>query len=270
PKNKISLPDVFPKRIHLADATIIVRNRPHDFIAEHVDLDLDPRHPGEIAVEKLQLVGGQTWLRLKASATYNDRKLDLRDLVLGEEERFRSIEFDASQIAARKLGINFNYAGAQGNISGAIVLRESHDSLDTNVRIRSENVPLAAVNKFAALPDDWLRGQVEKFDVDLAGFLSSRATWNGNLTATVKDFRQEQTAFDRGDFQVVAKNGVATLQTAEIKQQQNEVHVKGSSELPRDIRDFGHAPATLELAATLPDLKQVTAAMPQKKRGPPH
>jgi hypothetical protein len=267
PKNKIDLPDVFPERIHIADATVIVRNRPHDFIAEHIDVDLDPRHPGEIKVDKLQLVGGQTWLRLAAQATYASRNLTVRDLVLGDEERFRSINFDASQIAARKLGINFDYAVADGKIAGAITLRESHDSLDTNVRIRSENVPLAAFNKFAALPDDWLRGQIEKFDVDLAGLLSSPATWNGNLTATVKDFRQEQTAFDRGDFQVIAKNGVATLQTAEIKQQQNEFHVKGSAELPRDIRDFGHAPATLELAATLPDLKQVTAAMPQKISG---
>ena len=267
PKKKIELPDVFPERVHVADATVIVRNRPHDFIAEHIDVDLDPRHPGEVKVDKLQLVGGQTWLGLAAQATYANRNLTLRDLILGENERFRSINFDASQIAARKLGINFDYAVADGKIAGAITLKESHDSLDTNVRIRSENVTLAAFNKFAALPDDWLRGQIEKFDVDLAGLLSSPATWSGSLSAIVKDFRQEQTAFDRGDFQVVAKNGIATLQAAEIKQQQNEFHVKGSAELPRDIRDFGHAPATLELAATLPDLQQVTAAMPQKISG---
>ncbi|MBV9618572.1 MAG: hypothetical protein JO201_05115, partial [Verrucomicrobia bacterium] len=267
PKNKIELPDVFPERVHIANATIIVRNRPHDFIAEHANVDLDPRHLGEIRVDKLQLVGGQTWLRLAAQTTYSNRNLTLRDLILGDNERFRSINFDASQIAARKLGINFDYVVAEGKISGAIALRESHDSLDTNVRIRSENVPLSAFNKFAALPDDWLRGQVERFDVDLAGLLSSPATWNGNITATVKDFRQEQTAFDRGEFQIVAKNGVATFQTAEIKQQQNEFHVKGSAELPRDIRDLGRAPATLELAATLPDLQQVTAGIPQNISG---
>jgi hypothetical protein len=267
PKNKIDLPDVFPERIHIADATVIVRNRPHDFIAEHIDVDLDPRQPGEIKIDKLQLVGGQTWLRLAAQATYASRNLTVRDLVLGDEERFRSINFDASQIAARKLGINFDYAVADGKIAGAITLRESHDSLDTNVRIRSENVSLAAFNKFAALPDDWLRGQIERFDVDLAGLLSSPATWSGKLSAIIKDFRQEQTAFDRGEFEIVAKNGVATLRTAEIKQQQNEFHLKGSAELPRDIRDFGRAPATLELAATLPDLQQVTAAAPQKISG---
>jgi hypothetical protein len=50
PKKKIDLPDIFPERLHVADATIIVRNRPHDFIAEHVALDLDPSRAGEIKV----------------------------------------------------------------------------------------------------------------------------------------------------------------------------------------------------------------------------
>ncbi len=267
PKNKIKLPDIFPERIHVVDATVIVRNRPHDFIAEHADLDLDPRRPGEIKVDKLQLVGGQTWLKLAANATYANRSLTLLNLVLGDNEQFRSINFDASQIDARKLGINFDYRVADGTVNGAVMLRESQDSLETGVRIRSENVPLAAINKFAALPEDWLRGSIEKFDVDLAGLLKSPATWNGNLTAIIKDFRQEQTAFDRGQFQVIAKNGVATLQSAEIKQGKNDFDIKGSAELPRDIRDFGRSPATLELAATLPDLQEVTAALPQKISG---
>ena len=267
PKKKIELPDVFPKRIHLADATIVVRNRPQDFVAEHVDLDLDPRHAGEIAVEKLQLVGGQTWLRLKAAATYNDRKLNLRNLILGDNERFRSIEFDASQIAARKLGIDFDYTVGQGKVSGSISLRESHDSLDTNVRLRSENVPLSAVNKFAALPEDWMQGSIEKFDVDLNGLASSPASWNGHLTAILKDFRQEQTAFDRGEFQFTAQNGTAVLQSADIKQDKNQFQLRGSAELPRDIHDLGRAPATFDLIATLPDLQEVTAGMPQKLSG---
>ena len=56
---------------------------------------------------------------------------------------------------------------------------------------------------------------------------------------------------------------VANLQSADITRDQNQFHLRGSAELPRDIRDFGRAPTTLELAATLPDLQQVTAGMPQ-------
>ncbi|HEX4639613.1 MAG TPA: translocation/assembly module TamB domain-containing protein, partial [Chthoniobacterales bacterium] len=267
PEKKIQLPDVFPERISVRDATIIVRNRPHDFVLEHAFVDLDPKHAGAIKLEKLQLVGGQTWLKISAPATYANRILTVRDLLLAENERFRTIRFDASQIAARKLTVNLDYMIADGTISTSATLRESKGSLDTNVRIRGANVPLEAINKFAALPENWIQGQLQKLDVDLAGLLSSPATWNGSVIAELKDFRQEATAFDRGIFQVTAKNGVAALQSADITQSQNEFHLHGSTELPRDIRDLGRAPATFDLNATLPDLEQVTASLPQKLRG---
>jgi len=267
PKKKIDLPDIFPERLHVDDLTIVVRNRPHDFVAEHIAADLDPSHSGEIKVEKLQLVGGQTWLKLSAPATYANRNLIVRDLVLADNERLRSVNVDASQIAARKLAINFDYAVGAGNVSGSVMLHEAQTSLDTNVRVRGVKVSLDAINKFVALPEGWMRGQMEKLDVDLSGLLSSPATWNGSVAVELTDFHQEQTAFDRGIFQVTAKNGVATLQSADITQDQNQFHLRGSAELPRDIRDFGRAPTTLDLAATLPDLRQVTAGIQQKIRG---
>ena len=267
PKKKIELPDVFPERLHISDATIIVRNLPHDFVAEHVSVDLDPRRPGEIKVEKLQLVGGQSWLKLSAPATYTNRNLTVRDLVLADQERFRSINFDASQIAARKLAINLDYAVANGSLSASVNLRESQASLDTSVHVRGANVPLEAINKFAALPENWMQGQLEKCDVDLSGLLSSPATWNGRVSAEIANFKQESTAFDRGLFEFTAKNGSAALQSAEITQDKNQFHLSGSTELPRDIHDLGRAPATFDLSAALPDLGQVTASLPQKVRG---
>ena len=191
-------------------------------MAEQVAVDLDPSHSGEIKVAKLQLVGGQVWLNLATPATYTGRKLVVRDLILADNERFRSITVDASQIGARKLAINSDYAVADGNISTSVALRESHGSLDTNIRIRGVNVSLDAINKFAALPEDWLHGQMEKLDVDLAGLLSSPATWKGNIAAQINDFRQEQTAFDHGVFQVALASGVASLQSADITQDRNE------------------------------------------------
>src|SRR5205807_3550310 len=99
--------------------------------------------------------------------------------------------------------------------------------LDTNVRLRAEKLSLDAINKFVALPENWIRGQIDKLTVDLTGLLSSPANWNGNIDAEVSNFRQESTAFDHGVFQVAAKNGVATLQTGEITQDQNQFHLTG-------------------------------------------
>ena len=40
PKHKISLPDIFPERVHLSDVNVTVRNRPHDFVLQNLNLDL--------------------------------------------------------------------------------------------------------------------------------------------------------------------------------------------------------------------------------------
>jgi hypothetical protein len=267
PKKKITLPDVFPERVHLVDATVIVRNRPHDFMMEHVDLDLNPRNPGQLKIDKLQLVGGQMWLKIAAQTSYANKILILREVALSNDERIRELRVDASRIDERKLAINLDYSVGAGKLSGSFALNEAQSSLNTDLHLRAENVPLGVINKYAALPEDFIRGQIEKLDVDLSGLISSPRTWQGKLISQISSFQQQGIAFDRGVFQIYAANGTAVLQTGDVTQGENQFHVKGSGELPRNIREFGHSPAMLEVAVTAPDLQKATAGIPHKLSG---
>jgi len=60
PKSKPELPKLLPERIRFVDATLVIRNQPHDFVAEHLDLDLNPRSPGDVGIENLQLPAGDS------------------------------------------------------------------------------------------------------------------------------------------------------------------------------------------------------------------
>jgi len=160
PKKKITLPDVFPERVHLVDATVIVRNRPHDFVMEHVDLDLNPRNPGQLKIDKLQLVGGQMWLKVAAQTSYANRILILREVALSNDERVRELRVDASRIGERKLAINLDYSVGAGKLSGSFALDEAQSSLNTDLHLHAENVPAGVINKYAALPEDFIRGQI--------------------------------------------------------------------------------------------------------------
>ena len=267
PKKKITLPDVFPERVRLVDATVIVRNRPHDFVMEHVDLDLDPRNPEQLKIEKLQLVGGQIWLNIAAQTSYANRILILREVALSNEERIRELRVDASRIAERKLAINLDYSVGAGTLSGSFALNEAQSSLNTDLHLHADNVPLGVINKYAALPEDFIRGQIEKLNVDLSGLISSPRTWQGKLLAQISNFQQRGTTFDRGVFQISAANGTAVLQTGDILQGENESHLRGTVELPARFKDFGRTPTTLEVAGTAADLQQLTAGTPLRLTG---
>jgi hypothetical protein len=267
PKKKITLPDVFPERVHLVDTTVIVRNRPHDFVMEHVDLDLDPRNPGQLKIDKLQLVGGQTWLKVAAETSYAKRILILREVALSNDERVRELRVDASRIGERKLAINLDYSVGAGNLFGSFALSEAQSSLNTDLHLHAENIPTGVINKYVALPEGFIRGQIEKLDLDLSGLISAPRTWQGKLIAQFSNFEQQGIAFDRGIFQISAGNGTAVLQTGDVIQGENEFHLKGSGELPRDIKEFGYSPATLEVALIAPDLQKATAGIPHKLSG---
>ena len=267
PRKKITLYDFFPERVHLVDATLIVRNKPHDFVMEHVDLEVDPKKPGELLIGKLQLVGGQTWTKVSAHTTYAKRNLVLRDLVLASDERVRSVNLDASQIASRKLSCNIDYPVGAGIITGSCQVSEAQSSLNIVGRLHAANVPAGVINKYTALPEGWVRGDVEKLDADLSGLLSSPRTWKGTVSAQVRSFQQQAITFDRAVFQVSAEKGVATLQSADVVQGENNFHLRGSAELPANIRDFGRAPATIEVGAAALDLQRLTAGISQKLSG---
>ena len=223
--------------------------------------------PGELKIDKLQLVGGQMWLKVAAQTSYANRILILREVALSNDERIRELRVDASRIGERKLAINLDYSVGAGKLSGSFALNEAQSSLNTDLHLHAENVPAGVINKYAALPEDFIRGQIEKLDVDLSGLISAPRTWQGKLIAQISNFQQQGIAFDRGIFQISAGNGTAVLQTGDVIQGENQFHLKGSGELPGNIKEFGHSPATLEVALTAPDLQKATAGIPHKLSG---
>ena len=90
--------------------TLVVRDRPHDFVAEHVDLDLDPRSPGELQIAKLQLPAGDSWSKLAGQTSYANKNFILRNFVLGDQDQIHLLNVDASRIDANALPINLNCA----------------------------------------------------------------------------------------------------------------------------------------------------------------
>ena len=97
--------------------------------------------------------------------------------------------------------------------------------------------------------------------------IDSPRTWNGSVSLQVSDVDVPAMHFDTGAFEVSAGQGRAILRSADIVQDKNELHLRGTMELPSVIEDFGRTPATLEIAGTAPDLQRLTTGIPAQLTG---
>ncbi|HET6886576.1 MAG TPA: translocation/assembly module TamB domain-containing protein [Candidatus Udaeobacter sp.] len=266
-KQKLTLPSVFPERIRLADVTLVVRNEPNDFVVEHVDLNLNPRSPGEVRIEKLQLPSGDSWSRISGQASYANKNLVLRDLILSDQEQVRLLNIDASRIDDKTLGLKLDCAIGGGQLSTSAALTETSSSLTGKINVAAQQIAAESLNKFLFLKEDSLSGKIERLTVDGAGTIDVPRTWIGAISLQISNVDRPEIHFDSGVVEVSAEQGRATLRSADIVQDKNELHFRGTMELPSVIEDFGRTPTTLEITGTAPDLQRVTTGTPVQLTG---
>src|SRR2546421_4088418 len=262
PKQKPTLPDAFPERIRLADATLIIRESPNDFVVEHADLDINPRAPGELRIGRLQLPSGDNWSSISGQTSYANKNFVLRDLALSDQEQIRLLNIDGSRIDSKALTIDLNCIIGGGQLSVSTALHETGSSLDAKVNLTAEKIAAESLNKFLLLPENYFSGEIERLALVGTGVIDSPRTWSGTMSLQVSDAHVPAVNFERGAVEVSAGQGRATLQSADIVQNQNEFHLNGTIDLPATFEDFGRTPASLQIAGKAPDLEKLTAGVP--------
>ena len=256
---QLKLPRFFPERLRATDLTFIVRNQPYDFVVGHADLDLNPRSPGELRIETLQLPSGDTWSRSSGQTSYTNKNLILRDLNLSDQEQLHLLNVNASQIDANALSIVLKCTVGGGQISASAELTETKSSLDMKVHLAADKVAAEALNKFVVFPENYLSGEIDRLALEGSGTIDAPRTWNGTLSLQMSRVHRPAINFDRAVITISAEQGRAVLQSGDITEETNEFHLRGSMELPATFADFGRTPTNLEISGTAPDLERLTA-----------
>jgi hypothetical protein len=267
PKSQLRLPKFFPERIRLTDATLIVRNQPYDFVAEHVDVDLNPRNPGELRIQTLQLPAGDNWSNIAGSTSYANKNLILREVLLSDQEQIHLLNIDASQIDTNNLGLNLDCTVAGGQLSAAAMLTETKSSLDAKIHLIGQKFAAEALNKFLIFPVSYVSGQIDDVVIDATGVIDQPRTWSGALSLQMHDVHRPEIDFNRGVVEVSVGGGKAVLRSADIFRDKNEFHLRGTIELPPSIKEFGRTPTSLEITGTAADLQQLTSRLPVRLTG---
>jgi autotransporter translocation and assembly factor TamB len=266
PDEPMKLFPIFPERLSISDANLLVRSvaaEKPDFVLEHFDLGLDPKGPGELRAAILQIPNADAWRDVAAKTSYTNKNLVVSGLVLDEGNQFRLIAFDASHIAAGSLEMVLDASLAGGTVAGSLGLKETARSVTMKLRLVAESVSLDTLRGYIGRPPEFLAGDVRHLKIEADGTIEAPRTWNGSVQAEIDNLRQENFFFDHVALNGSARNGVATLDAAEATNGANKIALKGTTDLPNNIREFGRSPARFEISGALPDLQSLTARFPQ-------
>jgi TamB, inner membrane protein subunit of TAM complex/AsmA-like C-terminal region len=264
PKEKTSLPAIFPRRVRIEGVSVTVRNKPSDLVLEDFNLELNPRAPGALSVAKLQLPSGQNWSGVTGTTSYTARNLFFRDIALGERAKIPLVNLDASNIRARTLGFKIDVAIDEASLGAQGQLMEEARSLRVKAEAAVHNLSLDSLQQFGV---EGMAGKVENVSFDFSGLLSSPKTWTSSGAALIKDLQSNGVTLDRINAQFSAHDGVATIQPVEIARAGGALQARGNIELPAKADDLGRSSAHFEIAANNIDLAPITSAMAQPVSG---
>jgi len=258
PNEKIRLPALFPKQLHFSHVNLTVQSPPQDFVVRDLNLDLDPTQEGQFRVDALQIPGVHTWTNITATTSYTNRDLFFRNLTLDQNNQFRVVNLDASQIRSKVLSVGIDGSVAHGNFKGTIRLQEIRSSLQLEADINGTGFSLAELSQYVDQSPKGIMGDLASFTIKGQGTLEVPRSWNGKILAEVHDVRQKELALDQVTFNVEAAHGVATIGATRLVAGNNHAELSGALTLPDSIDGFGRTPTELKLSVVAPDLQPLT------------
>ena len=256
---KVTLPGIFPDRVRLQDVNLVVRDSPNDLVLEHANLELDPRVPGELRLAKLHLPGAQAWKNISGKTSYTNKNLIISKLAVTDKDEIRVLNIDASQLRANTMAVNLDCVLGGGTVSGSLTMRETASSIEAKLRVTAENVDLNALNKYIGTPDETLRGIVPQLNAEGSGLFNVPRSWNGRAAGKIDNFYWDKAAFDHATFEIVTRDGVATLSASEVEFGKGKLDIRGTVALPSSSKELGRDGVSLEINGSALDLANLTA-----------
>lgn len=266
PATKPTLPNLFPARLVLSDVNFISRAKPADLVVNSFNLKLYADQPGELRIARLQVPGLHEWMRVTGSTSYQQKNLVLSNVVLDDDTRLTLLNLDASHSSAHELQIVLEAIIASGSIKAAVNLGETPTSLSSDVRFSATDLSLGALSTYFGAGDSF-SGAVQNVEITWQGILDRPKSWTGTLSGSVANLKHDKLLVDSITWSASAAGGLAHLAAADIIQSENKLHIQGDTELPSRLSELGHAPANLQLTATVPELAQITASMDPPVKG---
>jgi hypothetical protein len=272
--NLLGQPAAYSDRVKIENFNITVRAEKNVTQVKGFHLLLDPQAPGHLRVERVQIPGMPVWEHLAAETSYTDRNFFVKNLQLAPELIVEHLNFDASQRAQDKGGMELKARVFGGTLHLALSgsqLRSKGKNLDksydTTLRIAAADISLESAASYFGAPRPPV-ARLANLSVLFTGEPEKPLTWNGDTA-----LRIEALTFDKAKLEGVEmavkfiRGGKAELTSGNIAAGNNTISLTANIGLPESVNDFPLSDIDALLKIDAPDLPALTAMLPQPLTG---
>lgn len=230
------------------------------------DLELPPDRPGRLHIGQLRVPGGPDLKDVNAGATYRNRDLELTDLNLDPNFKFRRVSIDASALASREtLAIRLDGDIFSGRLTASARLVGVGKPPRAQVELDAHGLRLGAAREFLKFEGP-LEGQLPDVRLRFEGLSDKPRTWNTQFRTRLLGLGYRDFKLDGVDVQVAVNEG--NLQQAEVASTLGEssavLNARGT--LPENIADLPRAGVSGTLKINAPDFASLPIVLPPETR----
>jgi autotransporter translocation and assembly factor TamB len=235
-------------------------------LVSDANLELDPERSGELRIAELRIPGGPDLKDVRAGTSYRDRDLQLANLTLSPDIRFRNLTVNGSKLAQQQLGISLDADLFQGSAQATVQLQGIGTPPQANVQVDAHGISLAAIHDFLKL-DSPLSGTLDQAAIRFAGNSNEPHSWTGRVDMHVEQPAFGTTALDAVVLAVTLKNGEARVEQADVLAGANKVAARAQIALATKMEDLPQSTGrgTLQIAA--PDFTKLPVKLPMEIDG---
>ena len=266
-------PAFYADRVRIQNFNITVRSESTVTAITNFNLTLDPELPGKLIAERIQIPGLPVWTNLHADTSYAARNFFIKRLELSPELVLEEFNFDASQHAQNKAGVqlkarvfggslSFSLSGTQLNKKGEN-LKKGYDTL---LQLSASDVSLESAAAYFGAPKPPV-AKLANLSLVFTGEPEKPRTWKGNFAAGVDSISLDETKIESASVAFTVQDGRAELTAANVVAGKNTVSLTAQIALPESVNDFPSSDLDASLQISAPDLPGLTAMLPEPVTG---
>ncbi len=267
-------PAAYADRVRIENFNITVRAENNVTQVKGFHLLLDPQAVGHLRVARLQIPGVPVWENLSAETSYAERNFFIKNLILAPELVVDALNFDASQRAQHKGGmdlkarvfggtLHFAMRGSQLDKKGENLAK----SYDTTLQIEAAGISLESAAAYFGAPKPPV-ARLAKLDVLFTGEPEKPRTWNGHAAVRIETLTFDKTKIEGVELAATfQRGGKAELTGVNIAAGKNTIALSATIGLPESVNDFPLSDVDARLKIDAPDLPALTAMLPDPLTG---